>query len=257
MSPAIALKRPLVLMYHGVGTRPARQDPFCLFVPPDTLRRQLRGLLDRGWTPLTLGRYLSGDFPSHSVLVTFDDGYRALLDEGLPILNELGFPATAFVLSGVLGGRSTWMAEMPDEPLLDAEGVRALVDAGLDVECHGWDHSDMANAGPGTLSRNLVDAAAVLADITGRRARAFAYPYGTHDAAVRRAVAEAGFEIAFSVHEGAGRHAVPRVDINATEIGATFRLKTWRGYSAVRRMSGAVPSLRPTLHSLIGSADRS
>lgn len=256
MNHTNTLRQPLVLMYHGVGRRPESRDPFCLFVPPDTLHRQLRGLLDRGWTPLTLGRYLRGDFPRRSVLVTFDDGYRALLDEGVPVLQKLGFPATAFVLSGVLGGTSTWMAEMPDEPLLDAEGVRALADAGLDVECHGWDHSDLASAGAGTLDRNLVDAAAALADVTGKRARAFAYPYGAHDAAARRAVAEAGFEVAFSVHNGAGRYAVPRVDINATEIDATFRLKTWRGYPAMRRMSGAVPLLRPALHSLIGFSQR-
>ncbi|MFF4249924.1 polysaccharide deacetylase family protein [Streptomyces sp. NPDC001663] len=256
MSHPIPTRQPLVLMYHGVGKRPAHQDPFCLFVPPDTLHRQLRRLLDRGWTPLTLGRYLSGDFPRRSVLVTFDDGYQGLLDDGVPVLRELGFPATAFVLTGVLGGTSTWMTDMTDEPLLDADGIRALAAAGLDVECHGWDHSEMANADARTLTRNLVDAAAALADITGKRARAFAYPYGTHDAAARRAVAEAGFEIAFSVHHGAGRYAVPRVDINATEVDATFRLKTWRGYHTARRMSGAVPLLRPALHSLIGFAQR-
>ena len=256
MSYAMTVSRPLVLMYHGVGTRPAHRDPFCLFVPPEILYRQLRGLLDRGWTPLTLGRYLRGGCPRRSVLVTFDDGYQGLLDEGLPVLRKLRFPATAFVLTGVLGGTSTWMTDMPDEPLLDAAGVRRLAEAGLDVECHGWDHSDLANASPETLTRNLKDAAAVLADITGRRARAYAYPYGTHDAAARRAVADAGFEIAFSVHEGAGRYAVPRVDINATEVDATFRLKTWRGYHAARRMSGAVPLLRPVLHSLIGFAQR-
>ncbi|MCX5054442.1 MULTISPECIES: polysaccharide deacetylase family protein [unclassified Streptomyces] len=256
MTRAAAAVRPLVLMYHGVGTRTARRDPFCLFVPPDTLHRQLRGLLDRGWTPLTLGRYLRGDFPARSVLVTFDDGYRALLDEGVPVLRGLGFPATAFVLGGMLGATSTWMADMPDEPLLDADGVRALADAGLDVECHGWDHTDLVNADAATLTRQLGRAAAVLADITGRRARAFAYPYGAHDADARRAVAEAGFSLAFSVHDGAGRYAVPRVDINATETDATFRLKTWRGYPTARRMSGAVPSLRPALHALIGHAHR-
>ncbi|MEU6252703.1 polysaccharide deacetylase family protein [Streptomyces sp. NPDC047043] len=256
MSHSAPTRRPLVLMYHGVGKRPAHQDPFCLFVPPDMLHRQLRRLLDRGWTPLTLDRCLSGDFPRRSVLVTFDDGYQGLLDEGVPVLRELGFPATAFVLTGVLGGTSTWMTDMPDEPLLDADGIRALAAAGLDVECHGWDHSDLANADDGTLARNLVDAAAALADITGKRARAFAYPYGAHDAAARKAVAAAGFEIAFSVHDGARRYAVPRVDINATEVDASFRLKTWRGYPAVRRMSGAVPRLRPALHSLIGCAHR-
>ena len=115
---------PLVLMYHAVGARGALEDPFCLFVPQDRLHEQLATLLARGWTPLTLDTYLHGARPPRSLLVTFDDGYRSVLDKGLPVLRELQVPATVFVLGGLLGGTSRWMAEMPDEPLLDAEGVR-------------------------------------------------------------------------------------------------------------------------------------
>ncbi|WP_078612516.1 polysaccharide deacetylase family protein [Streptomyces canus] len=245
-----------VLMYHAVGTRSAAHDPHNLFVPPESLRGQLRALLDRGWTPLTLDAYLRGDSPSRSVLLTFDDGYQAFLDEGLPVLRELDVPATVFVLSGLLGGRSGWMPEMPDEPLVDADGVRRLVAAGLDVECHGWDHSHLAGTDPETLTRNVTDAARALAELTGRTPRAYAYPYGDHDAAARRAVAEAGFEVAFSVHEGVGRFAVPRVDITSIDTDLTFRMKTWRAYPALRRLSGHAPALRSGLHSMIGRAPR-
>ncbi|MFC8517452.1 polysaccharide deacetylase family protein [Streptomyces sp. NPDC057257] len=245
-----------VLMYHAVGTRTAAHDPHNLFVPPDTLRRQLSALLDRGWTPLTLDAYLRNDAPRRSVLLTFDDGYQAFLDEGLPVLRELGVPATVFVLTGLLGGRSEWMPEMPDEALVDADGVRELAAAGLDVECHGWDHSHLSGADPGTLARNVTDAARTLAELTGRKPRAYAYPYGDHDLAARRAVAEAGFELAFSVHEGAGRFAVPRVDITSIDTDTTFRMKTWRAYPALRRLSGRAPALRSTMHSLIGRAPR-
>ncbi|MEU4464762.1 polysaccharide deacetylase family protein [Streptomyces sp. NPDC024017] len=247
---------PLVLMYHGVGRRSAEEDFFNLFVSPDRLRRQLTALLRRGWTPLTLDAYLHRTVPRRSVLLTFDDGYQAMVDEGLPVLRELKVPATVFVLSGLLGGRSRWMAEMPDEPLVDAEGVAALARAGLDVECHGWDHSGLAAADPTTLSRNVEDAARALRDLTGRRPRAFAYPYGEHDARARRAVAEAGFEVAFSTHHGGGRYAVPRVDVNSTDTDTTFRIKTLRSYPAMRRITGRVPALRPALHAMIGRAER-
>ncbi|MFD0274845.1 polysaccharide deacetylase family protein [Kitasatospora sp. NPDC127111] len=248
---------PLVLMYHGIGSRPAERDPYNLFVPPEGLERQLTTLVERGWTPLTLDRYLNGDVPRRSVLVTFDDGYRSMLDEGLPLLRRLRVPATVFVLPGLLDGTSRWMARMPDEPLLDAAGVRELARAGLDVECHGWDHSDLVRTDPEGLDRNVAGAAEALADLLGRRPRAYAYPYGTHDARARRAVAAAGFQVAFSVHEGDGRYAVPRVDVNSTDTGATFRLKTSRAYPALRRVSGAVPKLRPALHAVLGSARRS
>lgn len=250
------VRNPPVLMYHAVGTRTAAHDPHNLFVPPETLRRQLGALLDRGWTPLTLDGYLRGDVPRRSVLLTFDDGYQSFLDEGLPVLRELDVPATVFVLTGLLGGRSGWMPEMPDESLVDAEGVRDMVGAGLDVECHGWDHSHLAGTDPRTLALNVTDAARALAELTGRRPRVYAYPYGDHDAAARRAVADAGFELAFSVHDGAGRFAVPRIDITSVDTDLTFRMKTWQAYPAMRRMSGHVPALRSTLHSLIGRAPR-
>lgn len=246
----------LVLMYHAVGTRTAEHDPHNLFVPPESLYRQLDALFRRGWTPLTLDRYLRGDAPRRSVLLTFDDGYQSFLEEGLPVLQELDAPATVFVLSGLLGGKSGWMAEMPDEKLVDADGVREMVRAGLDVECHGWDHSCLVGADPRTLARNVTDAGQALAELTGRQPRAYAYPFGDHDPAARRAIADAGFEIAFSVHEKAGRFAVPRVDVTSIDTDKTFWIKTRPGYSALRRLSGRVPGLRPALRSLVGRARR-
>lgn len=256
MTPAHR-RRPLVLMYHGIGDRSAQSDPFSLFVPQHRLRRQLTVLRDHGWTPLTLDAYLGGDTAPRSVLLTFDDGYRGTLEEGLPVLRELGVPATVFVLTGLLGGTSRWMAEMSDEPLVDADGIREMVRAGLDVECHGWDHGTLVEADDRTLERNTTEAARALAALTGRRPRAFAYPFGEHDERVRRSVAEAGFEMAFSTHTAAGRYAVPRVDVNSSDTDATFRLKTMRGYRALRRSTGRVPGLRPALHSLMGRAQRS
>ncbi|MGC0207510.1 polysaccharide deacetylase family protein [Streptomyces levis] len=247
---------PLVLMYHAVGERRAVDDPFALFVPPDRLHAQLSSLLARGWTPLTLDGYLRAAAPPRSVLVTFDDGYRSMVDEGLPVLRELNVPAAVFVLAGLLGGRSRWMPEMPDEPLVDAEGVRELVGAGLDVECHGWDHNTLVNASPEDLARNTTQAAKTLSRLTGRRPRAFAYPYGDHDAGARHAVAAAGFEVAFSTYEAEGRYATPRVAVSATDTGVTFRLKSLPSYPVMRRITGSVPHLRPALHAVAGRAHR-
>jgi peptidoglycan/xylan/chitin deacetylase (PgdA/CDA1 family) len=249
-------RRPLVLMYHAVGERRAPDDPFCLFVPQDRLHRQLSTLLSHDWTPLTLDRYLRGETPPRSVLLTFDDGFQTMVQEGLPVLRDLGVPATVFLLPGLLGGTSRWMPEMGCEPLVDAEGVRELARAGLDIGCHGWDHSSLAGADPETLVRNTTRAARALTKLTDGPARAFAYPYGRHDARARQAVMDAGFEVAFSTHQGTGRYAIPRVDVNATDTDVTFRLKCLRGYPALRRISGGVPGLRPTLHSLIGRAPR-
>jgi peptidoglycan/xylan/chitin deacetylase (PgdA/CDA1 family) len=70
------------------------------------LRRQLSFLrraanvvaLDRALDDLAAGRPL----PPRAVAVTFDDGYRDNLEQAVPLLEELGIPATIFLVSGVL-----------------------------------------------------------------------------------------------------------------------------------------------------------
>jgi peptidoglycan/xylan/chitin deacetylase (PgdA/CDA1 family) len=243
-----------VLMYHGIGSRPPAADPYNLFVPPAALRAQLRWLLGRGWRPLRLADYLGEPRRAgRRFLVTFDDGYHSVYELALPVLIELGVPATVFLCAGLLGGVSGWMPDLPAEPLVTRQQALALRSAGLDIGLHGMDHTVLAGAPDAELRRQTVDAAELLRAQLGERPAAFAYPAGLHDGRARAAVAAAGMRVAFATHRGAGPFAVPRVDVNATDTGRTFSLKTRRGYRQLRRLAGAVPGLRPALHAVVGS----
>jgi peptidoglycan/xylan/chitin deacetylase (PgdA/CDA1 family) len=78
------------------------------------LRRQLQWLgrvanvvrLERALGDLEAGRPL----PQRAVAVTFDDGYRDVLDLAVPILERLRLPATFFLVPGLLSGevRAWW-----------------------------------------------------------------------------------------------------------------------------------------------------
>jgi len=253
----IVPRRPLVLMYHGVGSRPAAADPYNLFVPAGALRAQLRWLLDRGWQPLRLAEYLADrSGPGRRFLVTFDDGYRSVHDVALPLLRELGVPATVFLCAGLLGDRSRWMPDLPDEPLVTRAEAVALRVGGLDIGLHGMDHTVLAGLPPAELRRQTGLAADRMLAELGERPSAYAYPCGVHDEPARAAVAAAGMRVAFATYHSAGRYAVPRVDVNATDNPRTFSLKTVRGYPRLRQLSGAVPGLRPTLHALLGVGPR-
>jgi peptidoglycan/xylan/chitin deacetylase (PgdA/CDA1 family) len=254
MSGPARRRRPLVLMYHGVGRRPPGADPHNLFVCPAALRTQLCWLLDRGWRPLRLADYLAQPRTAgRRFLLTFDDGYRSVHDLALPVLAELGVPATVFLCAGLLGGVSDWMPDLPAEPLVTREQALALRAAGLDIGLHGMDHTMLAGLPDAELHRQTVGAADRLRAELGERPDAFAYPGGLHDRRARAAVAAAGMRVAFATHCGAGPFAVPRVDVNATDTGRTFNLKTRRGYRQLRRLTGTVPGLRPTLHALLGA----
>ena len=250
--------RPLILNYHAFGHRSTADDPHHHFVPLDAFRGQLDLLLQRGWHPLDESSYLNGldreSWPARSFLVTIDDGFESTLD-GADALAARSIPAIVYIPAGLIGGStSAWSAEMTPEALLDADGTRALLDRGVSVGAHGWDHQPMRDMTEDELSRNTREAREALADVIGAPPRTFAYPGGHYDTAARSAVEGAGYEAAFTVTGNDGRYAVPRVDINGTDTPRTFALKCSRWWPAAQAVGKRVPRLRRGLHRLVGSA---
>jgi peptidoglycan/xylan/chitin deacetylase (PgdA/CDA1 family) len=95
-----------VLAFHGVD------DPEAFARNMDYVARHYRPIsvedLHRG---LSSGAGLH----SRSVLVTFDDGHRSVLEHALPILTERGIPSVAFVIAGLLSSsRDYWWSSVLD-----------------------------------------------------------------------------------------------------------------------------------------------
>lgn len=105
LSPAGRGARLSILIYHRVLPEP---DPF-LPADPDreTFRWQMR-FIRRHCQPLPLDeavhRLRNKQLPARAVCVTFDDGYADNVTEALPVLREMGVPATFFVAAGYLNG---------------------------------------------------------------------------------------------------------------------------------------------------------
>lgn len=252
---------PLVLMYHGIADVPADADPHNLFVPPHAFRAQLETLRSAGFEPLDLDGYLAArscptPTAGRQVLLTFDDGYVSMRSHAAPLLQQYGFPALCFISAGLLGDRAHGHPD-PAFDLMDADEVRTLPAHGIEVGVHGWDHLSMTALPPDALSKNTEDARTVLSGLVGSRPAAFAYPYGEHDSFARAAVQDAGYDVGFATHDGAGPMALPRVDVNSTDTSRSFSLKLQRWYPFARRALGTVGPVRGLAHRLVGSADRS
>jgi peptidoglycan/xylan/chitin deacetylase (PgdA/CDA1 family) len=99
----------LVLLYHRVTT--LGSDPQLLAVSPDNFRAHLQFLknnfllvrFEEDWSKI--------DKPA--LAITFDDGYADNVLEALPIIEEIGVPATFFVSTGTIGTRQEfWWDEL-------------------------------------------------------------------------------------------------------------------------------------------------
>ncbi|MEJ2691386.1 MAG: polysaccharide deacetylase family protein, partial [Deltaproteobacteria bacterium] len=107
----------VILIYHRVTELPS--DPEMLAVSPLNFRRQME-FLKRHFCIVRFEEDWS-DLGGPAVAVTFDDGYADNLLEALPVLEEVGVPATFFVSTGRIGtGREFWWHRL--EAVLLREG---------------------------------------------------------------------------------------------------------------------------------------
>jgi peptidoglycan/xylan/chitin deacetylase (PgdA/CDA1 family) len=249
-------RTPVVLMYHYFGEAPGA-DPEKLFVGEQALAAQLDHLRRRGWQALSLDRYLAAldgkPTPRRSYLLTIDDGHESAARVA-PMLAAAEVPSVLFVCPGLLGDRARWAEAYPDERLLSAEQLKNLPGSGMELGVHGWDHTRMSGMDEGTLQRHVTDARSAVEAATAVQTRAFAYPYGTHDATARRAVAAAGYDTAFAVAREHGRFAVDRVFIQSSDSLLAFRLKLSLGYRLLSRVGGRAWRLRHAVRAVVALA---
>jgi len=99
----------IVLLYHRVAT--LASDPQLLAVSPENFRDQMSYLKDK--FPMVSFEDDWSHLRSPSIAVTFDDGYADNALNALPIIEEIGVPATFFVSTGNIDTRQEyWWDEL-------------------------------------------------------------------------------------------------------------------------------------------------
>jgi peptidoglycan/xylan/chitin deacetylase (PgdA/CDA1 family) len=121
-----------IVTYHRIA-EVADDDPYdpdVVDATPAQFRRHVETLARIG-TPVgmeTLIRALDGaPLPPNPIMITFDDGYRSCHDVALPILRELGVPATFFVATAFAAERKLYWWEQIAAVLHEARGRTATL----------------------------------------------------------------------------------------------------------------------------------
>jgi peptidoglycan/xylan/chitin deacetylase (PgdA/CDA1 family) len=189
----------LILCYHAVS----RSWPTEFAIDPRRLEAQVRFLLRRGYRPSTLTAAVEGSPRGKTVVITFDDAYRSILREGLPILERLGVPATMFVPSAFATSQEpmAW-AEMADwlgtpfESELDCmswEELRRLSAAGWEIGSHSRSHRDLTSLGEAELEAELRGSREECEGELRQPCSALAYPFSAYDSRVKDMARAAGY----------------------------------------------------------------
>jgi peptidoglycan/xylan/chitin deacetylase (PgdA/CDA1 family) len=220
-----------VLMYHRVGVPHAPDDrTYC--ITPARFESHMRALEGAGYTAVpieTLVAWLEGcsaKLPARPFVLTFDDGFADLHRHAWPLLHDLGWPATIFLVTGLIGDHDRWMQlpgrHRPRTPLLTAAQVAEMAAAGIRFHSHSSTHADLVTLSGDALTEEIARSRQRLGELLGRPVDCFAYPFGHHDERVVAAVKAAGYRAAFSVLSGfnqrdADRWRIRRLDVFGTD----------------------------------------
>ena len=197
-----------ILAYHWVDPHPG-QRLRTWGLTPEAFAAQMTALADGGYEVLSLGEVLQvvrGQRPSppKAVALTFDDGYRGLLDHALPVLERFGFRATFFLVSDRMGATNTWDARHGDPPrsLMGWSEAAALVGQGMEIGSHSRTHPFLTDLSEPEMESEIRGSKETIEDRLGRPVRFFSYPHDLHDSRSRRLVASAGYTGACSSRFG-------------------------------------------------------
>jgi peptidoglycan/xylan/chitin deacetylase (PgdA/CDA1 family) len=229
-----------ILNYHNVARAPEGAALTKLYVRPDELARQMRWLKRLGLRGVSLSEglwHLERAQARRVVVLTFDDGYVDNLSNAAPILQEFGFGATCFVVSGCLGTYNTWDAELlrVRKPLMNADELRAWLNAGFEIGAHTRSHPHLDKLVEADVDAEVAGSKADLERVTGTRIDHFCYPYGNVNARVAERVMAAGYRSAVTTQRGLARATdnrflLPRVSINGGKGVLRFVLKASTPY---------------------------
>jgi peptidoglycan/xylan/chitin deacetylase (PgdA/CDA1 family) len=202
----IAQRRSVILGYHGIGSAPTRDDVFRLLVSPTQFALHVELLSSAGFRFVTVSE-LADELPGRTpprglAAITFDDGMRDNFTTALPILRRLGIRATVYVVAGLIGGYSPWIAAGPAAEILNEEEIRALVDEGWEVGGHTMTHPDMSALDYEQCTVEIERGRETLERVIGRRVLTFAYPFGRYGPDAVAAVGAAGFRAALTIGSG-------------------------------------------------------
>jgi peptidoglycan/xylan/chitin deacetylase (PgdA/CDA1 family) len=198
-----------ILTYHSLD-----ESHSPISVTPSAFGKQMLYLKAQGFRTITLSDFLhrlrSGHpFPENSFVLTFDDGFKNVYEKAFPILSELGFTATVFLVTDLMNQTISW--EITERirncgvhrfQLLSWRQVEEMHRHGFSFGSHSSRHRPLTRLNSNSNRKDIERSKRSIEDKLGVPCRLFCYPYGQVNESLKLTVQQAGFEGAVTTKFG-------------------------------------------------------
>jgi peptidoglycan/xylan/chitin deacetylase (PgdA/CDA1 family) len=192
-----------ILGYHDFTEGKSTND---MILNINDFRNQMQAIKDAQIPVISMRQFLDwkqgkADIPAECVMITVDDGWKAIHTLALGVLKEFGYPFTIFLYKNYIGvgGRS-----------LTHDEIRELAANGGTISSHSVSHQNMSKRGGKSdqaydlwLKDELEESYRFLEQNfgdTGAIVKTFAYPYGIYNDRALEIAKAFGYEAAFTVN---------------------------------------------------------
>jgi hypothetical protein len=233
-----------ILMYHSISSNLfGLSHPYSqINTTPEMFSTQMRWLRHAGYRSVDLSELVDGlsdvDDMTKKVAITFDDGYRDVLTDALPILKQCGFRATIFLATDRI--RETSM-RFEGVDYLTWQDVRELHKEGMTFGSHTVTHPDLRSMEPEQIDYELGYSKEVIEQKLGACVDSFSYPFPfpEEDRDFARFLGDTlqnqGFRNGVSniigrAHRDSHPYFLPRLGMNSWDTPAVLKAKLLGGY---------------------------
>ncbi len=224
-----------ILLYHDVS-----DNFYWSFsrATPELFRRQMRALSKKGYKSVLLDSVFKAESKRLFFSLTFDDGFKSILNNALPILKDNGFIGSVFIVTAYMGKKSSWDVNIGGlyKLHMNWDDIFKLKDAGWEIGSHSHKHRDLTKISKAEVIDDINKSAAIMEKELGQKPMYFSYPFGRKNREISKIVKNAGFHAGFTSYPdrndvierfAVGRRPVYLFD-TSQDVIARVEKSTWK-----------------------------
>jgi len=207
-----------ILMYHHIKVKPsnANQIESGLDVSPLNFEEQMAYLSTNGYTTIGLDELFKKPKGKYFV-ITFDDGYKDVLENAKPILDRFGFRATVFLIVDYIGKTG----------YLDWSDIEILKRAGWSFGSHTLTHPDLLSLKKSEAERQIKQSKEALESKLQEPINFFSYPAGKFNQEIIEIVQSAGYKGAVTTKFGRENNSRDIYQLKRVRVSGSDTLKSF------------------------------
>ncbi len=218
-----------LLIYHQVDAGNGVE----MDLDGDAFERQMRWLAESGQVRSLEDVLANPDSPQTSYVITFDDGYQDMYENGFPLLRELDLPFVLYLTSNPIESRVPLREDGRSTPV-EWDAVGDMLASGLvTLGAHTHTHPDLRLISPDEIEHEVGTSNALIEERTGARPQHFTYPWGYWSPDADRVIKQAYVSATVAgcaTSRFAPPHAIPRLPVQLSDGWTFFRPRLRGGF---------------------------